>query len=188
MKPYYLFFLALNANAGPDTFVTCDTHYDQVTQHLEIRQTHEGYEFEASFQNGALKLTKQEPIARVVDEVTIGHDGVMRVFHSPTAGFGHLFGEYDFNSGDIHLSFPDDACIFSPPAHRDVAARGMVGLGPCRTDTPVAYPALAKEFAASSAGGLCAPLTARRLSDFDLFSECVEGEQNTVARALFRCE
>lgn len=103
----------------------------------------------------------------------------------------HLFGEYDFSDKNVHISFPDEACKFSAGEKTDIVARGELGKGlleSCSESSQIEYVGMAKTRAGIAASSRCSPLQANRISEYEVFSECLNDFNTTVARAIYRCE
>lgn len=198
MLTFILLFgsLAAQATVGAD-LVNCEmTDTINLTSRLRIFQTAEGYAYEASTCKGLAHATclpyeGRGPILRRVGELTVGTDFLSKNYAAEGIGFLHLFGEYDFSDKNIHISFPDEACRFSAGKKTDIVVRGELGqglLGACSEPSQIWYVGMAKARADIVASSRCSPLQANRISDYEVFSECLNDFNTTVARAIYRCE
>jgi len=175
--------------------VNCEmTDTANLTSKLRIFQTKEGYAYEASSCKGLAHATCSSyegrgPISRRVGEITVGNDFLSKIYATEDVGFLHLFGEYDFSDKNVHISFPDEACKFSGGEKTDIVARGELGQGStCAEPSQISYVGMVKTNADISASSRCSPLQATRISDYEVFSECLNDFNTTVARAIYRCE
>jgi len=183
------------ANGGLVSCVTSDQ--DNLTSRLRIFQSRDGYSYEFSSCEGSYPVEctpykSDGKITRVMGEITIGNDFLSRLYHTSSGGFGHLFGFYTFSDGKgPAIEFPDETCRFSDGEKTDIVTRGQVGegaFGSCSQPQPIGYVGLAKQRAEASASSLCTPLKARRISEFDIFPECLNNFTTAVVRATYRCE